>query len=213
VALVSGGLDSLALTVHLLRTGHRVSPLYIRCGLAWESAELAALRRWLARLARPGLSRLATLDMPIRSVYGPHWSLGVGRAPSFNSADETVYLPGRNLLLLSHAAVYADRLGISMLALGLLAGNPFGDATPRFLRAWAACAGRALGRALRVLAPLRRLRKAALIRRAPSLPFALTVSCLRPRGLRHCGRCNKCAERRRAFTAAGRPDPTDYGHG
>ena len=32
----------------------------------------------------------------------------------------------------------------------------------------------------------------------------------RPRGLRHCGRCTKCAERQHAFAAAGVPDPTRY---
>jgi 7-cyano-7-deazaguanine synthase in queuosine biosynthesis len=30
------------------------------------------------------------------------------------------------------------------------------------------------------------------------------------RSLRHCGRCTKCAERQRAFAAAGVPDPTRY---
>jgi 7-cyano-7-deazaguanine synthase len=38
----------------------------------------------------------------------------------------------------------------------------------------------------------------------------LTFSCLAPQGRRHCGRCNKCAERKRAFRQAGIPDPTKY---
>jgi len=38
----------------------------------------------------------------------------------------------------------------------------------------------------------------------------LTLSCTRPRGLRHCGGCTKCAERQHAFAAAGVPDPTRY---
>jgi 7-cyano-7-deazaguanine synthase len=42
------------------------------------------------------------------------------------------------------------------------------------------------------------------------LPLELTFSCLRPVGGLHCGRCNKCAERRRGFAEAGLPDPTQY---
>jgi 7-cyano-7-deazaguanine synthase len=41
-------------------------------------------------------------------------------------------------------------------------------------------------------------------------PFHLSFSCLQPHGLRHCGRCNKCAERQLAFRKAGVPDPTTY---
>jgi 7-cyano-7-deazaguanine synthase len=42
------------------------------------------------------------------------------------------------------------------------------------------------------------------------LPLELTFSCIRPAGERHCGSCNKCAERRQAFASAGLKDPTDY---
>jgi len=37
-----------------------------------------------------------------------------------------------------------------------------------------------------------------------------TFSCISPVGDDHCGRCNKCAERRRAFTALGIEDLTSY---
>jgi 7-cyano-7-deazaguanine synthase len=38
----------------------------------------------------------------------------------------------------------------------------------------------------------------------------LTFSCMRPVDGKHCGTCNKCAERRRAFASAGLSDPTEY---
>jgi 7-cyano-7-deazaguanine synthase len=49
-----------------------------------------------------------------------------------------------------------------------------------------------------------------VIRRARELPLEHTFSCIAPIEGRHCGRCNKCAERRRAFAAAGVDDPTEY---
>jgi len=61
-----------------------------------------------------------------------------------------------------------------------------------------------------VLRPYLGLAKAEVMGRGRDLPLGLTFSCLRPAGGRHCGACNKCAERRRAFADAGMTDPTAY---
>lgn len=208
--LVSGGLDSAVLLTRLLAAHGRLLPLYVRCGLSWEAAELHWLRRLLGAVRSPRLAPLHVIEVPLRSIYGAHWSFTGRNIPGAHSQDAAVYLPGRNVLLLTHAGILCARWGIATIALGTLKRNPFGDASPRFFREMAACLSRALCRPVRVLAPLRRLTKPALIRSAPGVPWALTFSCLRPRGRRHCGRCNKCAERRRAFRAAGVPDPTGY---
>ena len=42
------------------------------------------------------------------------------------------------------------------------------------------------------------------------LPLEHTFSCIRPAGEQHCGKCNKCAERKRAFAETGMSDPTVY---
>lgn len=208
--LVSGGLDSAVLVRRLLRSGRRIQPLYVRCGLAWEAAELTWLRRLLRALHSPRLAPLVVLELPLRSMYGRHWSLTGRGVPGSRSADTAVYLPGRNALLLTHAAVYCAQRGIATIALGLLKGNPFADASPAFLRRMAGCLSQALGRPIRILAPLRHLTKVQLVRSARGVPLSLTFSCLAPRlpagrqvAWRACGRCNKCAERRRAFQRAG----------
>ncbi|MBI4343111.1 MAG: 7-cyano-7-deazaguanine synthase [Candidatus Omnitrophica bacterium] len=213
-ALVSGGLDS-AVLVHRLSTTHpRILPVYLRGGLSWEDAELHWLRRFLRAIHMPRLAPLHMAELPLRSLYGAHWSVTGRGIPGARSADAAVYLPGRNALLLTHAAVLAARHRISAIALGILKGNPFGDATPRFFRLIASSLSEALGHPVRIFAPLARSTKVQLIRQASAagVPLGLTFSCLRPRGLRHCGRCNKCAERRRAFRTAGVPDPTQYVH-
>lgn len=209
-ALVSGGLDSAVLLHRLVLSGRRVTPLYIRCGLSWEPAELYWLRRFLRAFRSPGLAPLLIVDVPLGSTYGRHWSLTGRGVPGASSPDRAVYLPGRNVLLLAHAGIVCARRRIGAVAVGLLKGNPFGDASPAFLRVMGRCLALALGRPVRILAPLRRVTKAQLLRRAASVPLALTFSCLRPVGRRHCGRCNKCAERQRAFRTAGLSDPTRY---
>lgn len=209
-ALVSGGLDSLLLVRCLLGEGAVVHPLYVRCGLIWESAELWWLRRWLQSLHGARLKPLTILEAPLRSLYGQHWSLRGRHVPSSRSPDRAVYLPGRNVVLMSHAAVYATQHEISTLAMGLLRGNPFGDATPVFFKRFAECLSQALSQPIRVKMPLRARTKAKWIAAAADQPLGLTFSCIHPMGRRHCGRCNKCAERQRAFRAAHLPDPTQY---
>jgi len=42
------------------------------------------------------------------------------------------------------------------------------------------------------------------------LPLEATFSCLNPKGYDHCGECNKCTERKKAFFAVGMTDKTKY---
>lgn len=209
-ALLSGGLDSGVLLDRLLRAGARAVPVYLRCGLSWEDAELYWLRRFLRAVHRRSVAPLVTLELPLGGVYRPHWSVSGRNVPRADSPDAAVYLPGRNVLLVTGAAIFCARHRLSAVALGILRGNPFRDASKRFLTQLAACLSQALGHPIHILMPLAPFHKAQLIRAAEGVPLELTFSCLRPRGRRHCGRCNKCAERARAFRQAGVPDPTDY---
>ena len=211
--LTSGGLDSAVLLGTLARRAE-VHPLYVRSGLRWEKAEEVMLTRFLAALRRrPGfrIAPLVRLTLPVGGLYGgDHWSISGRGVPGRRAPLASNYLPGRNLLLASLAAVHCARRRIPTIALALLADNPFPDATSRFLAALGRVASQALGVRLAVRAPFRRLAKVAVIQRGRDLPLALTLSCARPRGLRHCGRCTKCAERRSAFARSGVPDPTAY---
>src|SRR5439155_25127113 len=112
-------------------------------GLAWEDAELYWLKRFLKALSfrRP----LTLFTLPMADLYGAHWSTGRRPAPGARTRDESVYLPGRNMVLSMKAAVFAAMNKIPTLALGSLDHNPFSDATPRFHKAWSAALGLGLG--------------------------------------------------------------------
>jgi 7-cyano-7-deazaguanine synthase len=208
--LVSGGLDSCVLLGDLARR-HSIVPIYIRNGLRWEAAELYWLRRFLSLITAPAIRPLVVLDLPMQDVYDGHWSLR-GTVPTARSNDREVYLPGRNIILLTKAVLHCQRRGIRRIALAPLGRNPFPDSTPAFFRQMERLFALGVGWRGRILTPYRRLTKTAVIHRgvALGLPLQLTFSCLQPRGRRHCGRCNKCAERRRAFRAANVSDPTSY---
>jgi 7-cyano-7-deazaguanine synthase len=215
LVLLSGGLDSAVLAAQEART-RVVHPVYVAGGLAWEDGEQRLVD---ALLKQPpfvnGSHRvmpLARLEFTVRDVYPPsHWALQ-GTPPAYDTPDEDVYLHGRNVALLSKAAIYAAAHGVSRIVVAPLAGNPFPDATAQFFSAFSTALSLGLAVPIAIEAPFTHLHKEDVIRIGAALgvPFELTLSCMNPSGTTHCGLCSKCRERRDAFQAAGIPDPTTY---
>lgn len=208
--LLSGGLDSGILLGYLLDKGHRVRPFYIESRLVWQREERLAVERFLRAVASPRLEELVILELPLRDLYGDHWSVTGREVPDAVSPAEAVYLPGRNALLVIKAALWCRLHGIDELALAVLQSNPFSDATPEFfdhLESTLDCgtAGR-----VRITRPFAELDKHRVMDLGRGLPLELTFSCIAPAGGIHCGRCNKCAERNAAFRLIGADDPTEY---
>jgi len=208
--LVSGGVDSAVLVWRALQDGSDVQPVYVRAGMAWEEVEHSCLKRYLGAIASPSLRPLRTLSLPLNDVYGSHWSVGGSGAPTYDAPDEAVYLPGRNLVLLTKAGIYCALNGISRIALGVLAANPFPDATDDFFTDVQRALSRGLDHPVTIERPFASLHKADVVRMGSHLPLELTFSCIRPVGQQHCGDCNKCRERQEGFLEAAVPDRTEY---
>ena len=210
--LVSGGLDSMVLAASEAQE-HDVQPIYVSCGLPWEPIEQAFLARFLAEYQAPhAFLPLARLELPVGDVYPPtHWAIR-GAPPASDTADEDVYLVGRNLTLLTKAGIYCCFARLSRIAVGHLQGNPFSDATPEFFSAMARALSLGLNHRLEIAFPFLSRNKADVIRLGASLnvPMELTVSCMNPKASGHCGACSKCRERREAFVASGIEDRTNY---
>ena len=208
--LASGGLDSAILIHNLLQKRTTVRPLYIQGGHVWENTELFWLRRFLKAVRSPRLKPLVVLSLKTGDLYDGHWSLTGKRVPGASSRDRTVYLPGKNILLIAKAAVFCALQKINFLALGPLETNPFPDAQPSFFKTMEKVLSAGLNHNIKILTPFLKLGKKEVMALGVSLPLHLTFSCLSPRGRRHCGKCNKCAERKKAFRQIGVTDPTHY---
>jgi len=226
--LLSGGLDSAVLLADEATRGE-VQPIYVSVGLAWEIGERAMVARFLVHPRLDGRVRpLVSLSVDMRDVYAAtHWAVR-GQPPAYHTADEDVYLPGRNIVLLGKAGVYCAAANLDRLVLGTLEHNPFPDATSEFRGAIARALTLGLAHDLRIDAPYSGSSKAQVVARGIELgvPFELTLSCMmpgignresgvgsripNPESPRHCGLCSKCRERHDAFIELGVVDPTEY---
>ena len=211
--LLSGGLDSAVLLMEEAAV-RDVQPLYVRVGLAWEHAERQAIARFIEAAGLAGRIRpLAVLSVDMTDVYPrSHWAVQ-GQPPGYDTPDEDVYLPGRNVILFGKAAVFCAAAGIGRMVIGTPDHNPFPDATPAFRAAMQSALSLGLDHTLQIEAPYAHRSKADVIRRGSALgaPLALTLSCMNPSdGVAHCGLCSKCRERHLAFVEADVEDPTTY---
>jgi 7-cyano-7-deazaguanine synthase len=150
------------------------------------------------------------LDEPVADLYGVHWSVSGNDVPDAASPDAAVYLPGRNLLLLAKSSVWCALSGVPAIALGTLQGNPFADSGAEFFDGFGALIELGLSHQLSVLAPYAGMTKAEVLQRGRHLRLGHTFSCIDPQDGMHCGSCNKCAERRKAFAALSIPDDASY---
>jgi 7-cyano-7-deazaguanine synthase len=208
--LASGGLDSCILLSRLIEQGRTVRPFYVRSGLAWQDDELRYLKRYLRRVASERVLALVLFELPLADLYGPHWSLTGDGVPDQDSGDDAVFLPGRNLLLCAKPAVWCQLHVVGELALATLGGNPFSDASDEFFAAYQNTLNRGAAARIEIIRPFAKLHKREVMQLARTYPLEETFSCIAPiRGL-HCGRCNKCAERKAAFLSAEMKDPTVY---
>ena len=208
--LLSGGLDSSILVAVLLERGFSVVPLYVRSRLFWEAAEQQAVTRGMAALRSTRLQQLVTLEQPVHDVYGEHWSMTGKGVPAAAADDADVRLPVRNGLLTFKAGLWCSLNQVPQLALGPLKGSPFCDASAEFFQSMEQMFRLSGMTKLRIFTPFAELEKQQVMQLGANLPLHLTFSCMAPQDGRHCGECNKCAERQAAFHVAGRQDLTAY---
>ena len=209
-ALASGGLDSAVMLARLAESFQEVHPVYVSCGLVWESAEKEFLHRFVSELANPRIREIQTLTLATADLYGDQWFTSGEGIPGYHDPDENWEIPGRNIILLTKAAVWARLNGISRIGIGSLLSNPFPDATDEFFTSAETTLSLGLSQSIEILRPFAEMTKAEIISLGSHLPLESTLSCAHPVEGKQCGACGKCRERIEAFAEAGVSDPTRY---
>lgn len=209
--LVSGGLDSAILLADMVNHKFpKVWPVFVQCGLYWEKTELEYLRRFIHAIKAPNLAELIILDVPVGDLYKDHWSLTGINVPDVKSPDEAVFLPGRNVLLTAKALLWCNLNQVKSLSLAVLESNPFPDATDSFFLTMEQAINESVSGNVKLLRPYAGMHKTDVLKIGRNAPLEHTFSCIYPINGMHCGKCNKCAERKNGFSQASMKDPTSY---
>jgi len=130
------------------------------------------------------------------------------------------YVPARNTIFLAHALAWAETIGAGHIFIGANAIDYSGypDCRPEFIALFETVANIATkagieGARLQIHAPLIKMSKAEIIRKAIELgvDLSLTHSCYDPLpDGRACGECDSCRLRQKGFREAGTEDPINY---
>ena len=209
--LVSGGLDSAILLADMVNHKFpKVWPIFIQCGLYWEKTELNYLKKFITAIEAPNLGELVVLDIPVIDLYKDHWSLTGINVPDTESPDEAVFLPGRNVLLTAKSLLWCNLNQVKSLSLAVLESNPFPDATDSFFLGMEQTINESVSGNVKLLRPYAGMHKTDVLKLGREAPLKYTFSCIYPTNGIHCGKCNKCAERKNGFINASMKDPTSY---
>lgn len=197
VVLASGGMDSTVLLYDLVSGGADVVPLFVDYGQHCAETERLSLEANAPVNLR---NRIEYVD--VSQVYKAGNSRLVREADlwSDNIVAEDLYLPYRNLLLLSVGAAFAQSMEIPALGAAFINSNHAKeiDCSAAFLAMLAEVLGQ-YG-SVRLIMPYRYLNKAEVARRGIVLgvPIAETYSCQASSAI-PCGACPNCVDRLEAL--------------
>jgi 7-cyano-7-deazaguanine synthase len=216
VVLLSGGLDSTVSAAVARSEGFDVLALTIDYGQR-HSRELRSAKAVAKSL---GAKEHLVLRVDMAKIGGSALTDGKMRVPKsgVKPGIPATYVPARNLVFLSLAASFAERVGASRVYIGAnsvdYSGYP--DCRPEFIEAFGRAANLGTkagveGGGIEVVAPLQTMSKSDIVTLGTKLgaPLHLTWSCYEG-GRLACGKCDSCRLRLKGFAEAGATDKIKY---
>ena len=221
VVLLSGGVDS-STTLAIARAGG-----YETYALSFDYKQRHEREIESARVMAKALGakkhRVAEIDLRVfgGSALTDDVDVPKGRTEKeISKGIPITYVPARNTIFLAYALAWAEVLNAGHIFLGVNAVDYSGypDCRPEFIAMFETLANIGTkagweGRRFQIHAPLIKLSKAEIIRKALDLgvDLSLTHSCYdpTPEGLA-CGGCDSCQLRLKGFQEAGVTDPIKY---
>ena len=221
VVLLSGGLDS-ATTLAIAR-----SQDYETYALSFDygqrhKRELGAAGKVAKSLGAKD-HRVVKID---NQIFGSSALTDDVDVPKSRSEKEIgagipiTYVPARNTVFLAHALAWAETIPAGHIFIGANAIDYSGypDCRPEFIALFETLANvgtkaGAEGARIQIHAPLIKMSKADIVRKAVELDvdLSLTHSCYDPTpDGRACGKCDSCLLRQKGFREAGVVDPIKY---
>jgi len=216
VAIVSGGMDSVALAYYLADKGDTLHLVSVDYGQRHKK-EL----QFAGKAAKKLNAKHSIIDLSsVTRLIASSSLTGDIDVPDGHYAEETMRItvvPNRNMMMLSVATAIAISEHDDHVATGVHGGDHFiyPDCRPEFIAAASSAALIGMTGISKnfkgIIAPFVHFDKAWIAKTGTDIgvPWSDTWSCYKG-GEIHCGRCGTCVERAEAFWLADVNDPTEY---
>ncbi len=209
VVVLSGGPDSATVAYWAKAQGYQIYPITFKYGqIAVKETEAAQ------KVAEKLGTAAKIIDLSaLRDIFSGATSLVNRDIPLTAEFSAPIIVPFRNAIFLSAAVAYAVTIGAKEIFYGAQGSDdPFyPDCRREFYEAFGKAARLGTCEEITIAAPFSGGKKSDLIREGKKLcvPFELTWSCYLD-GKIHCGKCESCVNRKKAFKDAGIADSTSY---
>jgi 7-cyano-7-deazaguanine synthase len=209
VIVLSGGPDSATVAYWAKAQGYQIYPITFNYGqIAIKETDCAR------KIAEKLGTTTKIIDLSaLKEIFSTVTSLCNTKIPLTSEFSAPIIVPFRNAIFLSAAVAYAVTVGADKIFYGAQGSDePFyPDCRQEFYQAFQKAAKLGTCQEITIQAPFTGKRKSELFKAGDDLgvPFDLTWSCYRD-GVKHCGKCESCNNRKKAFKEAGISDPTKY---
>jgi len=209
VVLLSGGPDSATVAYWAKQRGYAVNAMACKYGqIATKEIESATL------IATKLGATIKVIDLSsLKEIFVGVTSLVDDKIPMTSNFSQPIIVPFRNAIFLSAAVAYAVAIGASRIYYGAQGSDAvfYPDCRREFYESFQSAARLGTAKEIFIEAPFSEISKASLLKLGVelSVPYGLTWSCYF-NGPKHCGTCESCINRKRAFKEAGLVDPTEY---
>ncbi len=209
IIILSGGPDSAVVAYWAKKEGYQLFPITFNYGQIAVKETAAA-----QKIAESLGTKTKNVDLSaLKTVFGNVTSLCNTNIPLTSEFSQPIIVPFRNAIFLSVAVSYSVSVGSDKIFYGAHGSDePFyPDCRREFYEAFEKAAMLGTGESISIQAPFSGKRKSDVIKKGAELgvPLEFTWSCYR-NAEKHCGICESCVNRKKAFQESGILDLTNY---
>jgi 7-cyano-7-deazaguanine synthase len=209
IIVLSGGIDSSTVAYWAKKQGYNIFAITFRYGQI-ATKEIECAQKIAEKLEIP----IKVIDLStLKEIFTGVTSLCDETIPMTSNFSQSIIVPFRNAIFLSVAVAYAVSIGANRIFYGAQGSDEqfYPDCRKEFYKTFEKTARLGTNKEILVEAPFNNISKSDIIKIGTELgvPFNLTWSCYL-NGQKHCGTCESCINRKKAFNEAGLPDPTEY---
>ncbi|HHY00505.1 MAG TPA: 7-cyano-7-deazaguanine synthase QueC [Methanothermobacter sp.] len=221
ISVLSGGLDSTVAT-SLLADEYEIHAITFDYGQRSAKMEIQSSKLICEKLSL----QHTVIELPWLALLGGSALTSQKTVPKLEMnqlndkeiCDETarkVWVPGRNMVFTSIALSFAEAEGAEKIIVGWdhEEAETFPDNSKEFLDAFNNLLKTGSMGDVQIEAPLIQMNKKEIVKTGEKIssPMNISYSCYMGES-QHCGICESCMRRKRAFKFAGVPDETQYGN-